>query len=384
MKNMTDEELVKIINKYEAVVIMGAGDAGEYLLRMLTEKCQDKTIAICDNSHKKQGKCLEINEVVSVERAVQLYPQALYLLTSSIHEMTMKTQLTALGISDRSILIGVTEGTCNYLEILKREIKFRPLEKLQFEVDITAHCNLNCKCCSQFSCIAEEEYIDVEKMEKDFRRLGELFEGEVNRIYLIGGEPLLHPQIIECMKIARKYFRTGNISVFTNGLLLLKQDDEFWKVCRNQGIDIIVTKYPISLDYNKIIEKARAEQVEFSFFSTSEDYKYMTNLGLDIEGKQDIFKSFIHCGEANNCIKLKDGRLFTCTRPAAVYKFNQFFGKNLEVVDEDFIDIYKAESKDEILRKLSSPIPFCRYCNVLGERRAMEWGQTSKNIEEWL
>ena len=30
---MTDEELVKIINKYEAVVIMGAGDAGEYLLR---------------------------------------------------------------------------------------------------------------------------------------------------------------------------------------------------------------------------------------------------------------------------------------------------------------------------------------------------------------
>lgn len=110
----------------------------------------------------------------------------------------------------------------------------------------------------------------------------------------------------------------------------------------------------------------------------------MTNLGLDIEGKQDIFKSFIHCGEANNCIKLKDGRLFTCTRPAAVYKFNQFFGKNLEVVDEDFIDIYKAESKDEILRKLSSPIPFCRYCNVLGERRAMEWGRTSKNIEEWL
>lgn len=380
---MLNKELLEKIKEELAVIIVGAGDIGKYLYQLLKEKYPNNTILICDNSHKKQGK-VENYQIYSVEQMVMLFPKGLYLISSSIHEITIKTQLVDLGVSEKNIMLGITVEAQTYLSEKKRTIKFSQLNKIQFEVDITSHCNLNCKCCSQFSSIADEEYIDLEKMKQDFKRLGEIFNGEASRIYLIGGEPLLHPKIKECMKIARAYFQKGKISVFTNGLLLLKQDKGFWDICKENNISIIVTKYPISIDYKKIVEKVKEEKIEIIFFGESEDFKYMTNLGLDIEGKQDINRSFSNCGEANNCIKLKDGKLFTCTRPAAIYKFNKFFGENLEVTEKDYIDIYKEKSKEDILKKLANPIPFCRYCNILGERKAMKWGQTEKKIEEWL
>ncbi len=33
--------------------------------------------------------------------------------------------------------------------------------KIRFEVHITEHCNLNCKACNNFSCIATPEFVDV-------------------------------------------------------------------------------------------------------------------------------------------------------------------------------------------------------------------------------
>lgn len=380
---MTDAELIKNIGNEKEIVIVGAGEVGEYLRRLLKKTCSYDTVAICDNARKKQKKYKDF-EVLSVDKTVGLFPQALYIITSRIHEFTLKKQLTELGVFEENMLLGVTEEAQEYMTERKRAVNCQPLEKLQFEVDIVAHCNLNCRCCSQFSCIAEEEFIDIGEMERDFQRLSILFQGEVGHLYLIGGEPLLHPQINKCMHIARHYFPLGKIAVFTNGLLLLKVAEAFWQSCRENRITIIVTKYPIELDYDWIINKAKAENVAFEFFGSSQDYKYMTNLGLDLEGRQDIAVSFSNCVEANNCIKLSKGRLYTCTRPVAIHRFNNYFEKHLEVSENDSIDIYKVDTKEEILKRLAEPIPFCRYCDVLGERKAMEWGQTQKKIEEWL
>lgn len=385
---MTNDSLMKLVEKRETIVIVGVADVGSYLFRFLKDNRKAEAgqkIVLCDNSRKKQGHFGEY-DVTSVEEAALLFPQALYLITSKFYENVMRAQLVGYGISHENIILGVTEEAGVVWAERKKALqpqKLQPLEKLHFEVDIAGHCNLNCKCCSQFSSISDEEFVDVDGMRRDFERLGRLFGGEAEYIFLIGGEPLLYPGIARCMEIARENFPIGKISVYTNGLLLLKQDEEFWSACRKNEISIIVTKYPIPLDHKRMVEKAESEGVAFEFWGTSEDFKYMGNLGLDVEGGQDIQKSFVNCVEANRCIKLRDGKLFTCTRPAAIYKFNRFFGKNLEVSEGDYIDIYKAKDKEEILEKLAQPIPFCRYCNVLGERKAMEWGRTEGKIEEW-
>ncbi|MDE7204842.1 MAG: 4Fe-4S cluster-binding domain-containing protein, partial [Lachnospiraceae bacterium] len=340
-------------------------------------------VVFCDNVKAKQGRFQDY-EVYSVEKAVERFSEAVYLILNPVYADVMRQQLYQLGIVEKQIIHALTDEAEDYLMAYRRKGKEQSLSELQFEVDIVSHCNLNCKCCSQFSCIAEEEYINVEIMERDFKRLGELFAGQCKRIYLIGGEPLLHPNLSMCMSIARTYFPKGEISVFTNGVLLLKQKNEFWQICREKKISIIVTKYPITIDYEDIMKRAQKEQVSFKYFTTSEDFKFMINLGLDIDGMQDIEYNFFQCNEANNCIKLRDGKLYPCTRPAAIYRFNHYFGFDLQVCEADFIDIYRAVDKNEILRKLAEPIPFCRYCNVLKERSAMNWGKTEGKLEEWV
>lgn len=380
---MKDAEVQRMAEGYSSIVIFGYGDIGNHIYRVLKKGIKQTVLVYCDNTGAKQGQ-YEGYEVLSVEDAAARFPDALFLLTSKAHKENMKEQLSGLKVPEAHIRLAVTEEAEDYAYRKRRKFKYTPMKKIQFEIDIVSHCNLNCKCCSQFSSIAEEEYIKPEDMERDFCRLGELFHGEAERIYLIGGEPLLHPEMNRCMRIARQYFPKGEISVFTNGILLLNSSREFWSICRDEEINIIVTKYPIHLDYEGIKKKALEYHVGFQFFGTSQDFKYMTNLGLDIEGKQLVEDSFAHCIEANNCVKLRQGRLYTCTRPAAIYKFNKYFQTELKEEEKDSIDIYRAESGKEILEFLARPIPFCRYCNVHGRKTAMEWGRTEGRIEEWM
>ena len=164
---MDNKMLLGRIEEKSIVVITGGGDAGLYLYRMLRKEAAEKSIFLCDNSHKKQGRYGEY-EVYPVEEMARRYQDGIFLLTSSIHENMMRDQLIALGIKEKNIILAVTEETEIFLNEQQRKKKLTPKQKLQFEVDIASHCNLNCKCCSQFSCIADEEFIDVDQMRRDF------------------------------------------------------------------------------------------------------------------------------------------------------------------------------------------------------------------------
>ena len=140
----------------------------------------------------------------------------------------------------------------------------RKQKKLKFEIHLVEHCNLNCAACDNFSPIAEPEFVDVEEFRRDFERMGKLFNHECNKLYLLGGEPLLHPEINELIRIARKNFISGEIDVYTNGLLLAQQPEEFWQTMRNNNIGLYVTCYPVNLDHDKI--KAIAEKFGINIY----------------------------------------------------------------------------------------------------------------------
>ena len=100
-----------------------------------------------------------------------------------------------------------------YLEKRREKLRKKLLEKkltkrkiLDFEVHLADHCNLNCKGCFHFCPIADEKYPSVQSLENDFKRIYELANGKIGRIYLLGGEPLLHPELIKIINVAGKYF----------------------------------------------------------------------------------------------------------------------------------------------------------------------------------
>ena len=91
-------------------------------------------------------------------------------------------------------------------QLEQRFYELHPHTLLRFEVHVAEHCNLSCRDCLHFSPLAKEEFLDIDEYRKDCARLSELFDSEVERLYLLGGEPLLHPNLVEIMKISREAF----------------------------------------------------------------------------------------------------------------------------------------------------------------------------------
>ena len=246
------------------------------------------------------------------------------------------------------------------------------------------HCNLDCRGCDNFSPLAPEVFADIDVFEKDCAKMAELSQGKIEEIQLLGGEPLLHSKINTFMEIVRRHFPTNKISIVSNGILLQTKKDDFWETCRNYKIEIIVTKYPIQLDFDKIKQKAQAQHVTFSFYGNTETVeKTMECLPLDLEGKQDPKDSFLRCARANRCVSLDNGKIYTCSLIPYVKYFNDEFGQSLAVTSNDFLDLHQAKNLEEILKFVCKPMPFCRFCNIKGTIWDIGYGISKKDISEW-
>lgn len=266
--------------------------------------------------------------------------------------------------------------------------KGKILKKIDsIEVDIVSHCNLNCKSCTHFSPIAEPWYIDINDFFRDIQRAHELIpDDKLGCLYILGGEPLLHPQIAEILEIARSVYTKIPVIIITNGFLLDKMDEKFWKICESAKIEIEITKYPVQFDYKRISSciKTMKGKVKIVFKGRTKIFKKKQyKLPIDITGQQNGEEGFRRCFMAGHCINLSKGHLYTCSYAAFMDRFNTYYNKAVPITEKDGIDIFQSISTKEVLRRLSSPIPLCNYCAVNDRIYGNRWGTSKKEYEEW-
>jgi len=306
----------------------------------------------------------------------------LYLYHSNLPLNLILPQLKILVKKERKTFIpyGIIHFRWRYVV---KHILNKPRRSFTISVHIVEHCNLNCLGCSHYSCLAEESFLDITVFEKDCKRLSQLTNGKLGYLTIMGGEPLLHPQLIDFMRIARTYFYRSQVNILTNAILLLKQKQDFWDACKEYNINIQISRYPIKLDFNKIQEKIIKNGIYLDDFIAR--INTWAKNSLDIEGKQDPKRAAKQCVQINRCTMLDNGKMYTCSVSGYIRHFNKYFKTNLEVTDDDYIDIYKAVSAKEISNFLCKPIPFCRYCNW--EKSippgGVNWSTTKKDISEW-
>lgn len=259
--------------------------------------------------------------------------------------------------------------------------RVRPRTHLRFEVHVAEHCNLNCENCFHFCSVADEEFLNIEEYKRDCARLSELFKGEAERIYLLGGEPLLNTNLPEIMEITRNAFQVGQIAIITNGILLAKMGNDFWEACKKYRVEILPTKYPISVDYDGMEEYADSRGVTYKLFSKMD--KMMRN-PLTLRGDQPVKENYDRCEYSNECLTLRHGKLYTCEFPVHARHLKKYFHLDLELSEEDGIDIYAVGSAKELMEKLASPIPFCRYCKIDCRGFFQKWSVSQKDRYEWI
>lgn len=261
--------------------------------------------------------------------------------------------------------------------------KIIPRPALFFDVNLCDHCNLNCKGCGSFAPLAKATFLKTEDYMKDAKRLSQLSGGVIHHINILGGEPLLHPDLTKFIKITRELFPIGNINLVTNGVLLLKMNDEFWNVIRECDVVLAPTKYPIDVNYDEIERKAIENGVRFDYFGDATYENSWIHTVITERGNRNELHSFLECSNANDCAVLRNGKIYPCPRAAKIELFNNYFGTDFRITDKDYIDIHADICLADIMEFLSKPIPFCKYCNRFAHEKIC-WEISKKEKEEWM
>jgi len=104
----------------------------------------------------------------------------------------------------------------NLARLLRGNRLLRPLTAVYYT---TTECNLNCAYCEDFGRGRSEEAIPPLSLDDALRLLRVVRTG-TDHLILTGGEPLLHPDIVELVIRARRELRFRHLTLMTNGLLL--------------------------------------------------------------------------------------------------------------------------------------------------------------------
>ncbi len=187
------------------------------------------------------------------------------------------------------------------------------------EAHVVDHCNLTCAECCSLSPFLARWQVEPGDLARDLARAARVLAPRVFK--LVGGEPLLHPALVEIVEIVRASNIAPRISITTNGHLLARAPDALW-----DAVDAItISVYPKpALDPAEIAEiTAHGERagVELNWkhqneFVVMDRATPSTDLAVDTA----IYDA---CWIRERCHMVRDGRFYTCTRPVHFHAFHR-------------------------------------------------------------
>ena len=239
------------------------------------------------------------------------------------------------------------------------------------------HCNLNCAGCNHYSPLASERFCDMKELERNMQKLT-MVQQIFGRIVLLGGEPLLNPDIIQVFRIIRSYMPDVEIRLITNGLLLPKMPADFFDACIKYNILVSITCYPMMYDYKKLETLCYGKGIKWQI----QGYRaYGWKLFLLDETAKGSCLNCLSCFQSK-CLTLAGSRIYICPQVAYIEDLNKAFGCAFQVRKGDYIEVDKLNAWK--LRLFSiRPKPFGRYC-ALQERREIGWHTSERKKSEWI
>ena len=264
--------------------------------------------------------------------------------------------LRSLGLRVEDIFIASRlTNNLNVLNFLEPYLSAKYLPYLEFHV--ADHCNLNCRACEHYcGLVKDPKFTFFPKFAQDFERLHNFID-DIDMIRILGGEPLLNPEISEYVKISRRLYPHANVYVVTNAILLPKMPDDFFNTVRENDAIIFISFYPPMQSKMPEIQRLLTEKrVKFGISQLATEFTIKQTLRRH-DHAQEIF---LQCVQAN-CHNLYEGKIAACFLPFTTKYFNAYYNKNLP--EDGALDLYDENLTTEKLKAhLLTPFERCRYC----------------------
>jgi organic radical activating enzyme len=229
-------------------------------------------------------------------------------------------------------------------------------------VNIVEHCNLRCRSCQHLSPVLPKYSVDPDTLQADLSALAASYHVKV--LKLLGGEPLLHPSVVDVIAAARASQVADIIEVWTNGLLLPRVERRFWDVVDSVRISLYPGASLRQHQLEKCIDLARQHNVPLRYKQYKAFQEAYSEPGTDDASL--VNKIYLTCNSAHRwrCHTVAHGWFYKC---AQSYTIPKGMSLGLEASRRDGIQIDTSpEFRDRLLAYLTSPEPLSACRNCLG------------------
>ena len=366
------------------IAIFGAGKAGQYLYNQIKENQADICVRAFLDNYASASPIQTIQIFKPDEYFSQEKPDAVFLAAGAQKAILQMIRKAREYGNDNIYMLQDIAGK-NKLPLFEngdlisarvRRIRFsKEKPTLPYvEIPIIDSCNLNCRGCL-FGCNrnGEKEYMSLAGIKRDLMRMAELFE-DIPWIRILGGEPLLHPELAEVVACVRELFPDTEIDVCTNGLLIPRIGGHILQAFKNQHITVHISGYEPTYEIlDTITARLDEYRLEYTVLKREQFYKFYT-----LEHCHSQVESYANCPSAG-CRELYRGRLCKCSAVLAFERLNQQFGTAYKVErNQDWLDLYDLDITGwDIVEKLDRATQICRYCDTT-RLEYFEWGNGGK------
>ena len=371
------------------VAIITWGDESRILYDLLHRNGYNIVCIIEDNNCKWDLRYKEASIVSSGKGAVMFEAGSIekFIVPSLDEQLNYRAEkmISAYGIDLDNLLYAPIETLKGELsdgeKIAKICIYTERTELETMEIHVAEHCNLNCKNCSMFCGLVETcDFPCYQEFEEGIKQLKNFFP-HIKKFRIIGGEPLLNPELDKYIRLIRNVYPYTDIRLISNGILVTKMSDQLIQTIIDNDVTFIVTQY-ISLKHS--ID-------EINRFLSKTGIRYIvTEAVLEFQkiynalGDSDIDENFYRCHWKGSCATMYGTKIATCYVPFVIHYLSDKF--NLAIEETGKIDLMEEGlTAQEIIKRMHTPFDMCRYCAPKGNWT--EWerlpDKNNTTIQDW-
>ena len=349
---MEIKEIFDIWKNYKKVSIFGLG----HICKNSMEEVQkfSEINYILDNDPKLEGEQFKGIPVKHFAKKSQYLKEKILI---SVHYKEIKEELEELGLQEEVDFLAIEK----YITMMQWFV-CGSLYLNEVHMSVTTKCSLNCQKCNMFMPHYDSPFhVELDTLMSDVDALFAKVD-MVSTLALLGGEPLLYPQLVELIEYINKKYKQkiGTIEIITNGTIIPKED--MLVRLKDNGVFFRISDYSQAICYEeklmRLKEQLENHQIEYYVNSSLNwlDFGFPENPICLADEK--VYQHMLDCAPAFK--GLNDRKLYYCHIVWSADKCGIYKEK-----PSDYIDLQK-ETREYIFRyfigEVQKPVSLCKYC----------------------
>lgn len=235
------------------------------------------------------------------------------------------------------------------------------LERLVFI--ITDKCSLKCINCDGYVAYHNDPRSDsAEDIQYSYERIMAVCK-RINAVDIMGGEPLVHPDIAKIVRGFVEDERCGKVTVISNGTIIPSR--ELLEVLMNPKCVFRISDYgKISTKKDELIKLLKTRNIRYEVTN----YQYWDRIPLiqlTNESEEKLDKKFATC--TTNVCYVKHGQMFCCTFAAGL---SSLLSEEIPNFNQNYIELINDTKKNveentkKFIQRIRNRkhIDACKYC----------------------